>query len=131
MGPFEYRAHRHTLLSGGRGLHGGAASPKKREHREKLLRTPLRVLKSAEDPELEDEMESVSIPNPVRHFDCENYETCLSLTAALNWQSFTCAGCDGTVDPVLLKKAERALHADRFLEPLIGNALIGNLTSKK
>lgn len=51
-----------------------------------------------------DQIFDLSVPTtdpPLRNQDCPNYSTCLDLAAALNWESFTCAGCDGTVNSSL------------------------------
>ena len=47
-----------------------------------------------------------------RHFECQNYETCLSLAAALDWQSFTCHGCNGRINPKLLWRAHQRLKVE-------------------
>jgi hypothetical protein len=82
------------------------------------MRSPLKIL-GPHDEELG------PIPNPIRMFDCQNYEVCLNLTAALNWESFTCGGCEGAINEALLQRASIALKNDQSLAPLIGN-----LTSK-
>jgi hypothetical protein len=53
-----------------------------------------------------------------REFDCPNYETCLSLSAALNWGSFTCKNCCGEVNGQLLWRARQILRKDRELSNL-------------
>ena len=55
------------------------------------------------------------ISPPRRRFSCENYETCLNLAAALNWDSFTCRGCSGEINDALLWRARQALRKDSFL----------------
>jgi hypothetical protein len=50
---------------------------------------------------------------PERNYSCSNYETCLGVAAALDWESFTCCGCEGSVDSVLVWKAHRAVRHDR------------------
>lgn len=52
----------------------------------------------------EDELEP-----PERHYDCQNYETCLSLAAALDWKSFQCSNCDETVNQQLLWRAQKKI----------------------
>lgn len=106
-GPFEYKASSRAQL--------------RNAHREKLLRTPLRVLQTQPPVTSEDEFDLGPIPTPVRNFECPNYEICLNLTAALDWHSFTCKGCQEKINEKLLERASRALDADHSLEPLIGN----------
>lgn len=52
------------------------------------------------------------IEAPRRRYDCVNYETCLALAAALNWDNFTCRGCSGEIDQQLLWRARQALKRD-------------------
>lgn len=54
----------------------------------------------------------------LRMFDCKNYNTCLSLAAALNWNSFTCFGCDGKCNRQLLWRAHNCVKNDRELADL-------------
>ena len=49
---------------------------------------------------------------PKRKFQCKNYETCLNVAAALNWDNFTCRGCEGEVNEHLLWQARHAQRAD-------------------
>lgn len=57
---------------------------------------------------------------PPRMFDCANYNTCLGLAAALNWNSFSCEGCSGKVNSQLLWKAHSSLRNDKALSRLLG-----------
>lgn len=52
---------------------------------------------------------------PERRFDCANYETCLGMAAALDWESFTCKGCCGDIDERLLWRAHHRLRNDSGL----------------
>ncbi len=54
----------------------------------------------------------------VRQFDCSEYDTCLSLTAALNWESFSCAGCCGELNQQLLWRAHQNCRRDKSLASL-------------
>lgn len=57
---------------------------------------------------------------PIRNLDCENYDECLELAIALNWQTFSCSGCNGTVNENLKWRISRAVTQDkvaRFLCP--------------
>ena len=49
---------------------------------------------------------------PRRRYSCPNYDTCLDLAAALNWDSFTCRGCNGCIDGRLYWRAKQALRRD-------------------
>lgn len=61
--------------------------------------------------------ESPAIP-PRRRYECVNYETCLNLAAALNWDNFTCRGCSGEVDESLLWRARQAFKRDAIVKAL-------------
>lgn len=50
---------------------------------------------------------------PRRRYSCPHYEVCLNLAAALNWDNFTCRGCCGSVDEVLLWRAHQARRRDK------------------
>ena len=50
---------------------------------------------------------------PQRRYDCCNYETCLKIAAALNWDSFTCHGCCGKTNEHLLWRAQYAIQKDK------------------
>lgn len=51
---------------------------------------------------------------PRRRFSCKNYELCLNLAAALNWDNFTCRGCCEEVNKSLLWRARQALKKDNM-----------------
>ncbi len=53
-----------------------------------------------------------------RRFDCDNYETCLGLAAALNWQSFTCRECTGEINQQILWRAHQITKKDNDLADL-------------
>lgn len=50
---------------------------------------------------------------PRRRYSCPNYEACLSIGCALNWESFTCRGCSGDVNETLLWRAHQEMKKDR------------------
>ena len=47
-----------------------------------------------------------------RKFDCPNYDHCLSLCAALNWDSFSCGGCCGEINQQLVWRAHHSIKSD-------------------
>jgi len=55
---------------------------------------------------------------PTRRFECPNYKTCLNLAAALDWESFSCAGCNGKINEQLLWRAHQELRRDKVAEQL-------------
>ena len=55
---------------------------------------------------------------PVRKYDCENYETCLAVAAALDWDSFSCKDCCGQVDQRLAWRAQHARKKDSVVRAL-------------
>ena len=58
------------------------------------------------------------ISPPRRRFSCYNYETCLNLAAALNWDNFTCRGCSGQVNDVVLWRARQEFKRDAIAHRL-------------
>ena len=76
-----------------------------------LFRMPLRSARAL----LPDSGEGVNLEPPERRYDCQHYDTCLSLAAALDWQSFSCAGCSGCVNRKLLWRANNALRRNSAL----------------
>jgi hypothetical protein len=55
---------------------------------------------------------------PYRNFDCPNYENCLGLAAALDWNSFTCRNCSGNINDQLLWRAYHIIKKDAELAEL-------------
>ena len=55
---------------------------------------------------------------PRRRYECVNYENCLVLAAALNWDSFTCRGCNGEINPALFWRAHQAEKRDKLVHVL-------------
>lgn len=60
-----------------------------------------------------------NVHEPIRKFDCSNYETCLGIAAVLNWESFTCARCQGKVNRSMLTQVESRVKKDDSLRALI------------
>lgn len=60
----------------------------------------------------------VPINPPRRRYSCCNYEMCLDLAAALNWDNFTCRGCSGEIDESLLWRARQAMKKDAVVRKL-------------
>ena len=58
------------------------------------------------------------IDPPRRRYSCSNYNTCLSIGCALNWDSFTCRGCSGDVSEPLCWRAHQILRRDRIANKL-------------
>lgn len=56
------------------------------------------------------------IDPPRRRYSCDSYSICLDLAAALNWDSFTCRGCNGSVDECLIWRALQAKKKDQVAE---------------
>ena len=49
---------------------------------------------------------------PLRIYECNNYETCLDLAASLNWENFTCKGCDRNINKNLFWLARQNQRKD-------------------
>ena len=47
-----------------------------------------------------------------RYYGCPNYNTCLSISAALDWEAFSCCGCSAEVDEALVWQARQAQRKD-------------------
>ena len=56
------------------------------------------------------------IAPPIRRYDCPHYSVCLNLSAALDWDSFTCRGCIGQVDQALYWRARQAQKQDNVAD---------------
>ncbi len=52
------------------------------------------------------------IEPPRRRYDCHNYEVCLDIATALNWDSYTCRGCSTEINQALLWRAHQAARKD-------------------
>ncbi len=63
-------------------------------------------------------IQDTSIKAPERNFDCDNYDLCLGLAAALDWSSFSCQGCCGRVNKQLLWRANHKAKEDKSLSGL-------------
>jgi hypothetical protein len=61
-----------------------------------------------------------SIDAPERDYACENYDTCLGLAAALDWESFTCKNCSRCIDQQLMWRARHRLKKDGALAKICG-----------
>jgi hypothetical protein len=68
---------------------------------------PFQVIEDADENELANPSEA-----PKRIYDCVNYESCLELAAALNWDSFTCSGCSQQINNNLVWRAHQAKRHD-------------------
>ncbi len=73
---------------------------------------------SAPDISLEDEPPGPMAEPPRRRYECAHYDTCLDLAAALNWNSFTCRGCSGSVDETLMWRARQKARKDSIAKAL-------------
>jgi predicted Fe-S protein YdhL (DUF1289 family) len=57
-----------------------------------------------------------------RRLECNHYEECLNLAAALDWDSFTCTGCNGEIDETLLWRAGQNTKRDALAKAICGAA---------
>lgn len=55
---------------------------------------------------------------PRRRYECEKYERCLGLAASLNWDSFTCNGCNGEINEKLTWRAHLSARKDSVAKHL-------------
>jgi hypothetical protein len=63
---------------------------------------------------------SAACDEPKRVHDCANYDRCLELAAALNWESFTCEGCCGEVNDTLTWRAGQVARKDSVAKAICG-----------
>ncbi len=70
---------------------------------------PFQIIRSEESGCLE---KAVSAPK--RRYFCPHYACCLDLAASLNWDNFTCRGCNSEIDQSLLWRAHQAQKKDRI-----------------
>ena len=71
------------------------------------------------------EHETLDIPSmaPKRRYACPNYETCLGLAAAFNWDSFTCRGCSGEMNQSFLWRAQQSMRKDPIAQEICSSSL--------
>ena len=69
------------------------------------------------------EPETLDLPSdaPRRRYTCSNYETCLNMAAALNWDNFTCRGCSGELNESLLWRAQAESRKDKIVKEICPN----------
>lgn len=63
-----------------------------------------------------------------RDLDCANYERCLDLAAALNWESFSCKGCCRAINECLTWRARQISRKDSMVKALCGTPKIETVT---
>ncbi len=68
---------------------------------------------------------------PIRRYDCDNYETCLNLSASLDWDSFCCDGCDGCVNKDLVRRAKSAEGSEPVVSELISFASLAKRARRR
>ena len=61
---------------------------------------------------------------PFRNFECDNYNKCLSLAAALDWNSFTCEGCSCEINQQLIWRARHRLRSEPQLAKVFNLPLL-------
>lgn len=67
-------------------------------------------------PALTSSARDAPVAAPFRRYECENYQVCLDVAAALDWENFTCSSCNGQVDRRLLWRAKHAQRRDPFAQ---------------
>ena len=66
-----------------------------------------------------------------RQLDCANYERCLDLAVALNWEGFTCQGCCGAINECLTWRARQVSRKDAVAKALCGTPKIETIKGCK
>lgn len=109
-GPFEVNQPRsrvfprpmaQTALAGGRVCRSHYYNPLQELELQALQETPV-------------DLESV-----FRDFECESYDLCLCLAAALDWSSFTCHGCCKVPNRQLVWRASQCVKRDKSLAKFV------------
>lgn len=59
--------------------------------------------------------------DPLRKLECNHYDTCLNLAAALNWESFSCEGCCGSINESLRWRAGQNTRRDAVAKAICGS----------
>jgi len=95
-----------------------ASGPFELRSAENSARVPLALSKGPAAGADEDDPAIGSLEPPIRHYGCRNYDTCLDLAAALNWASFTCGRCKGTVNEQLMWRARHVTRKDAVAKAL-------------
>jgi hypothetical protein len=55
---------------------------------------------------------------PKRRYSCSNYNSCLNIAGALDWDNFTCRGCNGEIEPSTLWRARQAARNEQGMKKL-------------
>lgn len=67
---------------------------------------------------IENDLSDAPTQAPRRRYGCSHYCTCLSIAAALNWDSFTCRGCSCEVNDAYRWRARQIVKKDKILQTL-------------
>lgn len=86
------------------------------------LDTSLPQFESSEGPQNEQLLKPANEDAVERRMECSHYEECLNLAAALDWDSFTCAGCNGEINESLLWRAGQSTKRDAIAQAICGAA---------
>ncbi len=78
-------------------------------------RAPLLLQETGENEESPENTSPIILH---REFFCSHYDCCLSIAAALNWDSFSCQGCCGEVNEQLLWRAHQQARRDKVVDSL-------------
>ncbi len=71
-----------------------------------------------DDSELTSADYSEGILPEIRMYNCKNYECCLNVVAALDWEGFTCSGCNGEQNEQLIWRAQGECNKDQTLRTI-------------
>jgi hypothetical protein len=62
---------------------------------------------------------SANSDTPLRQTSCAHYEECLDLAAALNWDGFTCEGCNHEINSTLVWRAHLSARKDALAKSML------------
>lgn len=86
---------------------------------------PFQVIENEGDGVVDSPIEA-----PRRRYSCSNYCLCLNVAASLNWDSFTCRGCSGSIDEALIWRSRQAQRKDKVASRLCESAERGPVNKK-
>ncbi|MCI5065638.1 hypothetical protein MRY87_07935 [bacterium] len=113
---FQQRSFQEKIAAAAQSLRGQIAAEiaalerEARQEESSPSAGPFRLL----EEELEAHEDAIPRPMaaPTRRYECKNYERCLEIAAALNWESFSCKNCPGEMNEQLIWQAHSAQRHD-------------------
>jgi hypothetical protein len=67
---------------------------------------------------------------PYRRPNCSNYSKCLDIAACLDWDSFTCLQCNGSIDATFIWQMRSKMKKDKLCQRLFSPPEIKTFNKK-